>query len=228
MKINADYAETAIVAGGELPWISSPLPGVKRRMLERDGEEVARVTSLVRYAAGSRFSGHSHDGGEEFLVLEGTFSDQYGDFPVGTYVRNPVGSRHAPHSDSGCLIFVKLWWMQAEDAEFVRIDTTEPTGWRERGPGIEAKTLHAWRHEAVSFLRMAPGAVLPAREIPGGEEILVVDGGIEDTDGRHGVHAWLRRPGGMAPLLESVDGARLLVKHGQLAVSPMLLPVADK
>ncbi len=224
MLINANYALPAIVDGEALPWIASPLPGVERRMLERDGDEVARVTSLVRYAAGSRFSEHEHAGGEEFLVLEGTFSDQYGDFPAGTYLRNPVGSSHAPHCDEGCLIFVKLWWMQSEDQAFVRADTTDKSDWRARAPGVEEKPLHAWGPEAVGFLRLAPGASLPARAIPGGEEILVVEGTIEDEDGLHGRHAWLRRPGGQAPAMTTTSGARLLVKRGQLALPPPPLP----
>ena len=125
MKINADLSRPALVDSSTLPWIPSPLAGVERRMLERDGEEVARVTSIVRYAPESSFAPHIHSGGEEFIVLEGTFSDEAGDFPTGTYVRNPVGSRHAPHSADGTVIFVKLWWMHAGDQEFVRIDIPE-------------------------------------------------------------------------------------------------------
>src|SRR5579859_6313352 len=108
MLINADFSARAVVDTTALPWIPSPMPGVERKMLERDGGEVARATSLVRYAAGSRFERHEHGGGEEFLVLDGIFSDEYGDYPPGTYVRNPPGSHHAPFSRTGCTLFVKL------------------------------------------------------------------------------------------------------------------------
>lgn len=109
MNINADFASRAAVHAGRLDWTPSPLPGVDRRMLDRVGEEVARATSIVRYAPGSHFSPHTHGGGEEFLVLDGVFQDEHGDFPVGTYVRNPPTSRHTPGSTAGCTIFVKLW-----------------------------------------------------------------------------------------------------------------------
>ena len=72
-------------------------------MLDRRGEEVARATSLVSYAPGSHFERHIHDGGEEILVLEGTFSDEQGDYPTGTYLRNPVGSSHARPAQHGPL-----------------------------------------------------------------------------------------------------------------------------
>ena len=104
MKINADLTQRAVVNTNALPWIDSPMAGVQRRLLDRDGDEVARATSLVRYAPGSYFSAHTHGGGEEFIVLEGVFSDEHGDFGPGTYVRNPVGSSHTPHSKDGATI----------------------------------------------------------------------------------------------------------------------------
>src|SRR6267154_2567497 len=101
-KLNHDLAAAAIVDSNVLAWTPSPLPGVERRFLERDGGEIARATSIVRYAPGGAFSPHVHDKGEEYLVLSGVFSDESGDFAQGTYVRNPPGSRHAPFTRDGC------------------------------------------------------------------------------------------------------------------------------
>lgn len=98
------------------------MAGVDRRMLDRIGNEVARATSIVRYAEGSAFSEHTHSGGEEFIVLEGVFQDEHGDYPAGTYVRNPVGTHHIPRSDAGCTIFVKLWQFDPDDQEQIAID----------------------------------------------------------------------------------------------------------
>jgi len=93
-------------------------------MLDRIGDEVARATSIVRYAPQSRFSPHMHGGGEEFLVLDGVFQDEHGDYPVGNYVRNPPTSSHTPASEPGCTIFVKLWQFDPDDRTSVRIDTS--------------------------------------------------------------------------------------------------------
>jgi len=221
MLINADLTQRAAMDGAAMPWIPSPSPLVERRMLERRGGELARATSIVRYAPGSRFPSHRHGGGEEFLVLEGTFSDQYGDFPEGTYVRNPVGSAHAPHSDEGCVIFVKLWWAHAEDQAFVRIDTADEALWApDAAPGVETLPLHAFGPETAAMVRLAPGAALPAREISGGEEILVVAGACRDDNGAYGPWGWLRQPPGAARALVSAGGCRLLVKRGHLADPP--------
>src|SRR5215204_5787315 len=82
MELNADFSQRVVVHAARLPWVSSPMAGVERRMLDRIGDEVARATSIVRYAPGSHFSPHTHGGGEEFFVLEGVFQDEHGDFPV--------------------------------------------------------------------------------------------------------------------------------------------------
>ncbi len=221
MKINADTSLRAVVESCSLPWVSSPLPGVERRMLERDGEEVARVTSVVRYAPKSYFSAHQHGGGEEFFVLEGTFSDDYGEFPAGSYVRNPVGSRHKPHSQGGTTILVKLWWMHPEDQDFVRIDTTRDDLWQPGDrPGISKMRLHHFKDEIVSLYRLSSGAALPARDLPGGEELFVLDGECKDPKGIYPKGTWLRQPIGNAPSLESNQGCLLYVKRGHLSNLP--------
>ena len=101
MKLNADFSKRAAVHFRDAGWVASPAAGVERRMLDRIGDEVARATTIVRFAPGSAFAAHTHDGGEEYLVLEGVFQDETGDFPVGSYVRNPPTSRHRPSAKDG-------------------------------------------------------------------------------------------------------------------------------
>ena len=124
MELHADLSQPVVLDTTALPWTPSPVAGVERRMLDRRGAEVARATSLVRYAPGSRFERHVHGGGEEILVLEGTFSDEHGDYGAGTYLRNPAGSSHAPCSEQGCTILVKLQQMHPADQQQLALDTT--------------------------------------------------------------------------------------------------------
>ena len=98
-----------------LAWTPSPLAGVERRLLHCRGGEVAGATSIVRCAPGSCIERHVHAGGEEILVLEGTFADEHGDYAAGTYLRNPAGSSHAPFSEAGCTLLVKLQQMHRAD-----------------------------------------------------------------------------------------------------------------
>ena len=95
LMLNADLSQRCVVDGNALPWQPSPSPLVHRRLLERNGGEVARATSIVRYDAGAKFNSHNHALGEEILVLDGTLSDELGDYGPGTYLKNPSGSSHA-------------------------------------------------------------------------------------------------------------------------------------
>jgi anti-sigma factor ChrR (cupin superfamily) len=108
MKVNADFSQRVVIRPEDRQWVPSPAGGVQRVMLDRIGEEVARATSLVRYAPGTAFPEHVHGGGEEILVLDGVLADEHGTYAAGTYLRNPLGTRHSPPSEGGCTLFVKL------------------------------------------------------------------------------------------------------------------------
>src|SRR6516162_7839128 len=142
MELNADFSRRVVVHTARLPWAASPMAGVERRMLDRIGDEVARATSIVRYAPGSHFSPHTHGGGEEFFVLEGVFQDEHGEFPAGSYVRNPPTSRHTPGSVPGCILFVKLWQFDLSDRTRVGINTGQmPYRPAADRPGVELISL---------------------------------------------------------------------------------------
>ena len=54
------------------------------------------------------FNPHQHSGGEEILVLEGVFHDEFGQYPKGSWIRTPHLSKHTPFTkEEGALIFVK-------------------------------------------------------------------------------------------------------------------------
>ena len=216
MDIHADLGRRVVVATPELPWIDSPMSGVQRRMLERKGDEVARATSLVRYAAGSRFASHIHGGGEEFLVLKGVFHDEGGAYPVGTYVRNPVGSSHAPFSDEGCTILVKLRQMDEGDQVRVVIDTAATPWLPGLVDGLEVMPLHSFASENVALVRWAPGTVFPAHGHPGGEEIFVLEGVFADELGTYPTGTWIRNPAGSSHTPFSREGCTIYVKTGHL------------
>ena len=107
--MNGDMRKRVAVHGAALDWQPSPSGTVWRKRLHLvGGAESGQVTSIVRYEPNATFAAHDHPEGEEILVLEGTFSDEHGDWPSGTHLLNPEGFRHAPFSRDGCVIFVKL------------------------------------------------------------------------------------------------------------------------
>lgn len=191
--------------------------GVKRRMLDRLGDEVARATSIVRYDPGSHFSPHVHTGGEEFIVLEGVFQDEHGDFPVGSYIRNPPQTRHTPGSDPGCVIFVKLWQFDPEDRTPVRINIDEVAGVPDGSrPGVMLSPLYCDAREVVRVEHWAPDSNV-TMDTAGGAEILVLEGNFQEGNDTLATHSWLRIPDGHALQAKAgPQGARVWVKTGHL------------
>ena len=225
MELNADFSKRVFVHAAKLPWVPSPLAGVDRRMLDRLGEEVARATSIVRYAPDSHFSPHTHGGGEEFLVLDGVFQDEHGDYPAGCYIRNPPTSRHTPGSAPGCTIFVKLWQFDPDDRTDVRIDTAKRafTPAPDR-PGVEVMALFNDPHENVRLERWSAFTDI-SLELPGGIEILVLDGGFSESGEHFAPQSWLRLPAGARLIAKAgTHGARVWVKSGHLARAQLAPP----
>lgn len=214
MELNADFGERVVVHSEQLDWIASPMPGVDRRMLDRLGDEVARATSIVRYAPGSAFSEHKHTGGEEFIVLEGVFQDEHGDFPAGTYVRNPPTTAHTPRSDEGCTIFVKLWQFDLDDRTQFRKDMAD--GLPHPVKGVATHELHRDAQEVVTFNNVDAGASLKNTD-KGGIELLILSGSLSESDDILQKGAWLRLPNGV-PLNAAAgpDGATVWIKTGHL------------
>jgi anti-sigma factor ChrR (cupin superfamily) len=194
IQIRADYAERVVVKPGDEAFVSSPLPGVDRLMLEREGGEVARATTIVRYAPGATFAAQIHGGGEEFFVLAGTFADEHGSYPAGSYVRNPPGSSHAPRSEERCVLFVKLMQFDPEDRDRKVIDTRTAAWLPGQVEGLEVMPLHQFGRESVALVRWAPGTIFKPHTHLGGEEILVLDGTFEDEHGAYPAATWLRSP----------------------------------
>lgn len=216
MHINTDLQQRVVVDSQALAWQPSPLPGVERRPLERMGAESGRATSIVRYAPGSSFKAHLHPQGEEILVLQGTFADEHGSYPAGTWLKNPPGSRHAPSSPDGCLLFVKLCHLGEADTERACIDTRQ-AGWLPgQAAGLSVLPLDSTGTTHTALVRWAPGTRFTSHRHAGGEEILVLEGVFQDELGDYPAGTWIRSPHGSVHSPYSAPGCLIYVKVGHL------------
>lgn len=225
MQVRAEFQKREVIYANEYAYVPSPLPGVSRMMLDRMGDEVARATSIVKYAAGAGYSAHTHGGGEEIFVLDGVFSDEHGDYPAGTYLRNPPGTSHTPFSKDGCTILVKLWQFAAGDTEQLTIDTNQST-WRPGlVPGLSVLPLHEHDGISTALVRWAPHTQFQSHMHPGGEEILVLQGLFRDEYGEYPVGSWLRNPRWSKHTpYTGAEGALIYVKVGHLGADFLPLP----
>ena len=215
---NTDFSAPVHIATEAMAWRPSPGGNVWRKRLELAGSvEAGRVTALVKFAAGSTFPAHGHPDGEEILVLGGTFADEHGDYPAGTFLLNPEGFAHAPFSREGCTLFVKLRQYPGRDKRHLAIDTTTAE-WRETGPGRRVLALWADTQgpESIRLVRLAPGTRVDRHEHPGGEEVFILEGDLADEAGRYGRGDWLRLPHGSGHAPSTDRGCLLYVKVGHL------------
>ncbi len=186
---NMDLSKKLTINTAKESFIRSPVGGVNSIPLEREGAESGRTTSIVEYIACAASQSHSHPLGEEIFVLEGMFSDENGDYPAGTYIRNPPGTSHAPFSKKGCKIFVKSNQMDLRDKKQVVIDTTK-TSWHPGYGNLEVMPLT----ENAALVKWPKGERFVDHTHHGGEEIFVLKGEFIDEHGRYPKGTWIRSP----------------------------------
>lgn len=192
-NFNLDFSKPVVIHSHQVDWQASPMQGVDRKPLAREGREHGHATSIVRYAANSHFSSHNHPLGEEIYVLEGVFSDETGDYPAGSYLRNPPGSSHSPFSEEGCVIFVKLQQLDPQDLQTVRINTLSEA-WLPGQGGLSVMPLHEFQGQSTALVKWPAGERFAPHRHFGGEEILVLSGEFIDEHGRYPAGTWLRSP----------------------------------
>ncbi len=216
--LNMDFSHRARVDTAGADWQASPKAGVWRKPLAREEAERGHATSIVRYDPGASFHAHDHPAGEEILVLEGTFSDETGDYGAGTYFRNPQGFRHAPFSREGCVILVKLHQFQETDDTHVTIDT-HGAGFPVRQGALQILPLHEHGDERVALVRWPAGETVPEHVHEGGEEVYVISGAYRDEHGDYGAGTWVRQPHGSRHSPVALEDTLLWVKVGHLPKS---------
>ncbi len=213
---NMDFRETVIIDTAAAALVASPATGVWRNPLAREERERGHATSIVRFDPGARFAQHGHPQGEEILVLEGTFSDEYGDYPSGSYIRNPPGFKHTSFSDQGCTLFVKLHQFQPDDRQQIHIDTRN-TPWLP-GPGLlRLMPLHDFKAEHTALVHWPAGYRPDPGGGWGGEEMLVLSGELRSKHETYGPGYWLRGPHLSQDLVEVKEDTVFWLKTGHLA-----------
>jgi quercetin dioxygenase-like cupin family protein len=217
MDVNADFSKRVLMHGDSIAWEASPMKGVDRRRLDRVDSENERVTTIVRYAPQSHFSQHVHTGGEEFIVLEGVFQDDYGDWPAGSYIRNPPQSKHTPGSAPGCIIFVKLWQFDPDDRTFIHANRHKLGSVADRNRvGVNVSPLYQDNKENVCFEQWEADASVEI-DASGGAEIFVLEGSFRQADDDLRQNSWLRMPvGSKLSATAGPEGASVWTKTGHL------------
>ena len=172
--LNQNFHEKVVLKSSQLTPVSSPCDGVERTLLERnENSEYAISTTIVEFKPNSFFNEHVHDSGEELLVLEGTFSDEFGDYPAGTYIRNPHNTKHSPFSKNGCRLLVKLRQFNPMDNKQVIINTNNEPWLPGLVQGLKVMPLHNYEYESTALVKWDSNTEFSFHQHHGGEEIFL-------------------------------------------------------
>lgn len=222
---------------GQGPWMA-PRPGIKVRELYQSGDSY-RI-SMVRYAPGAKVPEHVHTGDEHSYVLEGSVRDAAGEYPAGSYLLSPMGSRHAVWSDRGALVlthrlgpirFLSGWrpgqeapkegrgapqlYQLTQDRESLLIDTGSETGaaWEALCPGVQIMSMFEGSpgNYKTALVRYRPGSSIPAHIHLGDEHVYVLSGCQEDEYDSYDAGAYIYNPMGTTHRVWSEEGCLALI-----------------
>ncbi len=210
-----DFTQPVCLRPEETNWVQSPADGVTRFHLEREHEESGHTTSFVKFAANSFFPEHQHPQGEELYVLDGIFSDENGDYPAGSYIRNPPGTKHKPFTRDGCTLFVKLEQFQDGDNEHIVLKP-EDQHWSQGIGNLKVSSLHNYNTTSTALVWWPKDEVFQPHSHWGGEEIVVIKGTFIDEFGRYPAGSWIRSPHLSEHFPRVEEETLILVKVGHL------------
>ena len=213
--LNMNLSEQVCYRPGDGSWIKSPADGVSRIHLERKALESGHTTSFVKFEPNSFFPQHQHPLGEEIYVLDGVFSDENGDYPAGSYLRNPPGSQHKPFTKEGCTLFVKLDQFQHGDCRHVVI-RPDQLHWSQGLGNLKVTSLHQHNTESTALVWWPENEVFQPHTHWGGEEIIVISGRFIDEYGEYPKGSWIRSPHMSKHFPRVEEETLILVKVGHL------------
>ena len=78
----------------------------------RDGVDISEIktgmpaAAVLRYQPKASIPYHMHRGLETIIILEGVQSDEFGDYPTGSVILNPEGTKHSVWSTEGCVVLI--------------------------------------------------------------------------------------------------------------------------
>lgn len=182
--MNSDYEKRALIDTNTIPWQETKTKNVFKKVLSIKGKE---ETSFIKLNEGSYLTQIKKINSVEIFVLEGSYINEYGEYPKGTYLRLPKENEALVKSDEGCTIFRKTNFFT--DTQEIIIDTNN-TKWLQGQGNLEVKPLH----EQTALVKWPKDEKFIPHQHWGGEEIVVLQGTFIDEHGEYPKNTWIRSP----------------------------------
>ena len=217
MNINDDIRKKVVVHPRNKQWTAEHSGMCETLYLDLVDKVKPVATKLVRISPSSILPPEMIGGGKEVLVLEGTYNDQRGEYPTGSYMRFPPGTKQEAFTDKGCLLFVKTWQFEPTDRKRVNIDAFRAEMKRPRKrQGVVLQQLYSDYREDVRIEHWERNHRLVIHQC-NGLEVLLLSGEFFEPSASYKPLSWVRLPPGR-PLKVVVgdQGVRVLIKESHL------------
>lgn len=217
MHINYDIGKKAVVHGNRAKWRRNPDGMSESLYFDLVNGEKPVATLLTRLRKRALLPAEVLSGGKEMLVLEGDFQDERGDYPIGSYMRFPPGSKQESYSDSGGLLFVKTWQFSRRDRTYVNIDAygQAKKTYRTR-PGVQIQQLYGDCREDVRIEHWDANHHIEVKQC-NGLEVLVLSGSCFEPSTGYEKYSWVRMPPNQPfKAIVGDKGARVFIKESHL------------
>ena len=217
MNINEDILKKAAVHARTSSWKVDKRRKCEVLYLDLLDKVKPVATMIVRMPPSTAWRPETLSGGKEVYVLEGTFQDERGAYPKGSYMRFPPGTRQQGFSDTGCLLFVKTWQFKRSDRRLVNIDAAASPVYRPYArSGVSVQPVFGDDREDVRLEHWSANHRMAINQI-NGLELLVLNGQIHEPSITYKQYSWLRIPPNQSVNLIVGDiPARVLIKESHL------------
>lgn len=182
--INADYEKAIFVEESSLLWQKDENSISKKIFSKSEDKE----TALIKFDKASNLKNSSQINSVEIFVLDGIYSNEFGDFEKGTYLKLPKEDESKVFSKEGCEIFRKKNYPQIKDEKII-VDTSN-SFWRPGQGNLQVMPLS----EQTALVKWPKDEIFIPHTHWGGEEILVLKGEFKDEHGSFKIGTWIRSP----------------------------------
>ena len=207
MNINTDYDTAIAIEESTLAWQKDDELKVLKKIFSKDGD---KETALIQIDKDSEYLKSTKINSVEVFVLEGVYTNEYGDFESGTYLKFTKEQESKIKTSSSCEVFKKINYEQIRDEDVV-VKMSE-SYWSQGQGNLRVMGLS----ENTALVLWPQNERFIEHSHWGGEEIFVLKGTFIDEHGRYSVGTWLRNPhlSKHYPYVE--DETIILVKTGHM------------
>lgn len=182
--MNSDYEEKVSIKSNDLEWSEYKNSTSFIKIFSKKEDE---ETALIKIEKNGSLSNIDEINSVEIFVLEGNYTNEFGTFEEGTYLKFPHENEKFVKSETSCVVFRKINYKHNNEEVMINSKKEE---WLLGHGNLSVKPLS----EQTALVKWPKDEKFVPHKHWGGEEIFVLSGVFIDEYGRFPKGAWIRSP----------------------------------